>query len=250
MTRRQLIAALLAGPLPMGARPIVSQSDDFTTLSVAAAAARIAAGTLSAVDLVEAYLARIGRIDPEIHAFITVTADRARLDARRAAPGLLRGIPIAHKDLFETAGIRTTGGSRLFESHVPARDADAVQRLTRAGAVMLGKTNTHELGGGVTTINPFFGTTRNPADPLENSWWIERRIGGRRRGSLVRRGDRQRYRWQRPHSCRALRGRRVHPDVRTSEHIGTAGRVSDVRSRRRAHPHRRGCRARRPRDDG
>ena len=159
------MAALLAGPLPIGARPIVNQSDDFTTLSVAAAAARIAAGTLSAADLVEAYLSRIGRLDPEIHAFITVTADRARADAKRATTGLLRGIPVAHKDLFETAGIRTTGGSRLFESHVPERDADAVQRLTRAGAVMIGKTNTHELGGGVTTINPFFGTTRNPADP-------------------------------------------------------------------------------------
>jgi aspartyl-tRNA(Asn)/glutamyl-tRNA(Gln) amidotransferase subunit A len=164
MTRRQLLAALLAGPLPMWARPVVNQSDDFTTLSVAAASARIVAGTLSPIDLVEAYLARIGRIDPEIHAFITVTAERARLDAERATPGPLRGIPIAHKDLFETAGIRTTSGSRLFESHVPARDADAVERLARAGAVMLGKTNTHELGGGVTTINPFFGTTRNPAD--------------------------------------------------------------------------------------
>ncbi len=148
----------------MARRPVVSQSDDFTALSVAAAAARIGAGTLSPLDLAEAYLARIGRIDPEIHAFITVTAERARLDAKGDRPGPLRGIPIAHKDLFETAGIRTTGGSRLFESHVPARDADAVERLTRAGAVMLGKTNTHELGGGVTTINPFFGTTRNPAD--------------------------------------------------------------------------------------
>jgi aspartyl-tRNA(Asn)/glutamyl-tRNA(Gln) amidotransferase subunit A len=159
------LAALLAGPLPVGARPIVSQSDDFTTLPVAAAAARIASGTLSPLDLLDAYLARIGRIDSEIHAFITVTADRARRDARRGTPGLVRGIPIAHKDLFETAGIRTTGGSRLFESHVPVRDADAVAGLARAGAVMLGKTNTHELGGGVTTINPFFGTTRNPADP-------------------------------------------------------------------------------------
>ena len=105
MTRRQVIAALLAGPLPMGARRIVNQNDDFTTLSVAAASARIAAGTLLAADLVEAYLARIGRTDPELHAFITVTADRARLDARRGARGLLRGIPIAHKDLFETAGV-------------------------------------------------------------------------------------------------------------------------------------------------
>jgi aspartyl-tRNA(Asn)/glutamyl-tRNA(Gln) amidotransferase subunit A len=165
MTRRQLIAALLAGPLPLGARPIVNQSDDFTSLSVAAASARIAAATLSPADLVDAYLTRIARVDPDIHAFITVTAGRARADAQRATTGPLRGIPIAHKDLFETAGIRTTGGARLFESHVPTRDADAVQRLSRAGAVLIGKTNTHELGGGVTTINPFFGTTHNPSNP-------------------------------------------------------------------------------------
>jgi aspartyl-tRNA(Asn)/glutamyl-tRNA(Gln) amidotransferase subunit A len=149
----------------MGACSIVNHSADFTTLSIVEASHRIAAGTLSATDLVEAYLARIDRNDAELHAFITVTAERARREARREGQRPLRGIPVAHKDLFETAGIRTTAGSRLFESHVPARDADAVERLTNAGAVMVGKTNTHELGGGVTTINPFFGTTRNPADP-------------------------------------------------------------------------------------
>ena len=156
--------ALLAGAR-LGAAPrIVNQSDDFTALSMEDAVARIRAGTLSAVDLVDAYLARIASIDPEIHAFVTVAADRARRDAHRPPRGLLGGIPIAHKDLFETAGIRTTAGSRLFASYVPSRDADAVRLLSRAGAVLLGKTNTHELGGGVTTINPFFGTTRNPAD--------------------------------------------------------------------------------------
>jgi len=76
----------------------------------------------------------------------------------------LHGVPIAHKDLFETAGIRTTGGSRLYEHHVPTRDATLVARLSAAGTITLGKTNTHELGGGVTTINPFFGTTANPRD--------------------------------------------------------------------------------------
>jgi len=76
----------------------------------------------------------------------------------------LIGVPIAHKDLFKTRGVRTTAGSRLYQHDVPAEDAAVVARMTRAGAVMLGKTNTHELGGGVTTINPFFGTTRNPRD--------------------------------------------------------------------------------------
>jgi aspartyl-tRNA(Asn)/glutamyl-tRNA(Gln) amidotransferase subunit A len=164
MTRREALAALLIGPLPGRRPPDWPQSDDLTALSVTDAVARIAAGTLAPGDLVESYLARIARLDPDLRAFITVTADRARADAARAHTGLLRGIPIAHKDLIETAGIRTTAGSRLFESHVPPRDADVVGQLTRAGAVLLGKTNTHELGGGVTTINPFFGTTRNPVE--------------------------------------------------------------------------------------
>ena len=73
-------------------------------------------------------------------------------------------MPIAHKDLFATRGIRTTGGSRLYEHWIPETDAAVVTRLADAGTVLLGKTNTHELGGGVTTINPFYGTTRNPRD--------------------------------------------------------------------------------------
>ena len=164
MTRRQMLAALLASPLPRTRWGRDAQTDDLTSLSITEASARISAGTLSPADLVEAYLERIHRVDPDIHAFITVTAERARKEARELASGPLRGIPIAHKDLFETAGVLTTAGSRLFASHIPTRDAAAVERLTRAGAVMLGKTNTHELGGGVTTINPFFGTTRNPSD--------------------------------------------------------------------------------------
>ena len=74
------------------------------------------------------------------------------------------GIPIAHKDLFETKGVRTTAGSLLYDDYMPDDNAAIVQQLEDAGAVLLGKTNTHELGGGVTTINPFFGTTRNPVD--------------------------------------------------------------------------------------
>jgi aspartyl-tRNA(Asn)/glutamyl-tRNA(Gln) amidotransferase subunit A len=74
------------------------------------------------------------------------------------------GIPIAHKDLLDTKGVRTTAGSLLFEENVPTDNAAIVQYFEDAGAVMLGKTNTHELGGGVTTINPFYGTTKNPVD--------------------------------------------------------------------------------------
>ena len=92
---------------------------------------------------------------------------RAAWFARLVARGRVvrsTGVPVAHKDLFRTRGVRTTGGSRLYEHDVPGEDADVVARFTMAGAVLLGKTNTHELGGGVTTINPFFGTTHNPRD--------------------------------------------------------------------------------------
>ena len=108
--------------------------------------------------------ARIAATNKTLNAYVTVTADLARREARalRDPKGPLWGIPIAHKDLFETKGVRTTAGSLLFDQNVPGDNAAIVQHFEDAGAVMLGKTNTHELGGGVTTINPFYGTTRNP----------------------------------------------------------------------------------------
>lgn len=162
MTRRELIAALLAAPF-LAARP-VAQAGDLTQLTVAQAAAQLANGTITGLQLTDAYLARIASLNKDLNAFVTVTAAHARADARRQIAGPLRGIPIAHKDLIETAGIRTTAGSMLFDTYVPEQDAAIVAALAAAGAVMLGKTNTHELGGGVTTINPFYGTTRNPVD--------------------------------------------------------------------------------------
>jgi aspartyl-tRNA(Asn)/glutamyl-tRNA(Gln) amidotransferase subunit A len=154
-----------------------SASDDITTFTLTELVARTGKRTLSPIDVTNAYLERIALLNPELNAFVTITAERARADAWRASrtlppapatsrvpmPALL-GAPIAHKDLLETSGIRTTAGSRLYESHIPKRDAFVVSQLARAGAVLLGKTNTHELGGGVTTINPFYGTTRNPVD--------------------------------------------------------------------------------------
>ena len=126
----------------------------------------------SPLDVTAAYLRRIDQEDARLGAFVTVSRDRAVDDARRVTRSLmagtltgpLAGVPIAHKDLFETAGIRTTAGSRLYDSTCRQQDATVVARLAAAGTVLLGKSNTHELGGGVTTINPFFGTTRNPWD--------------------------------------------------------------------------------------
>ena len=164
MHRRDVLATLLAAPLLV--RKAFAQTTDLTSLSIADASRRLAARNITPLQLTNAYLARIAQLNPELNAFVTVTADLARHEARSLddPKGALFGIPIAHKDLFETKGVRTTAGSRLFESYVPEQNAAIVQQLHDAGAIMLGKTNTHELGGGVTTINPFFGTTRNPVD--------------------------------------------------------------------------------------
>src|SRR5690606_33650032 len=116
--------------------------------------------------------------------YITVTADRAREGARRAADeiangeyrGPLHGVPVALKDLFQTAGIRTTAGSKILEDWVPDEDSTVTRKLSEAGAVLLGKLNTHEFASGCTTNNDWFGPTRNP-------WDLERIPGGSSGGS-------------------------------------------------------------------
>jgi aspartyl-tRNA(Asn)/glutamyl-tRNA(Gln) amidotransferase subunit A len=153
------------------AAPAAPSTNDPTTLSLAELSRAYAAGTLTPLDATAAYLARIDRENARLGAFVTVSRDRAVDETRRLlraagtfARGPLHGVPVAHKDLFRTRGVRTTGGSRLYDTLVPEDDADLVARCAAAGAVMLGKTNTHELGGGTTTINPFTGTTHNPRD--------------------------------------------------------------------------------------
>jgi len=132
----------------------------------------IRARELSAAELLAAVLARIGAVNPAINAIVTLAAEQAcataaELDAQAARgsfAGPLHGLPIAVKDLAETAGIRTTFGSPVFASFVPAFDAPHVTRLKQAGAVLIGKTNTPEFGAGSQTFNPVFGPTRNPYD--------------------------------------------------------------------------------------
>lgn len=142
------------------------------TLEDAVAALRMR--TVGALELTDAALARIERREPELNAFITVTADDARRRARqidgRAERPALAGAPIALKDLFDVAGVATTGGSTLFAANVPAADSAVAARLFTAGAVNLGKTNLHEWAFGVTTNNPHYGPTRNP--------WARDRIPG------------------------------------------------------------------------
>lgn len=143
---------------------------DLAWLPLEEIASRIRERAVSAEETVRACLERIERLEPQLGAFITVTRDRA-LEAARAADratergGRLHGVPVALKDLFDTAGVQTTAGSRIFADRVPSRDAEVVRRLLGAGAVVVGKTNLHEWAFGVTTQNPHFGPTRNPWDP-------------------------------------------------------------------------------------
>ena len=128
---------------------------------------------ISAVELLDAHLDQIGRVNGELNAIVTLVPDVARDLAEQAdhsfAEGggvpLLAGLPVAHKDLHETAGIRTTFGSPVYANHVPTRNALIVQRMLDAGAVTVGKTNTPQHGAGSQTFNEVFGTTLNPWDP-------------------------------------------------------------------------------------
>ncbi|WP_405151653.1 amidase [Sphaerisporangium sp. NBC_01403] len=129
-------------------------------------------GQISAVELTEAHLRRIDEVNGEVNAVVTLVADQALAEARRLDDdfahgrprGPLHGLPIAYKDLTDTAGIRTTYGSTLFADHVPDADALVVRRARAAGAITVGKTNTPEFGTGSHTVNEVFGPTRNPYD--------------------------------------------------------------------------------------
>jgi aspartyl-tRNA(Asn)/glutamyl-tRNA(Gln) amidotransferase subunit A len=133
---------------------------------------------VSPVDLTEAMLARIERLNPTLHAYLTVLPEEARASARRAERnilhgryrGPLHGIPICLKDNIWTRGVRTTAGSRILRDFVPASDSVVARRLRQAGSILLGKTNLHEFAYGITSINPHYGWVRNP--------WDETRISG------------------------------------------------------------------------
>ena len=150
------------------------------------ASQQIRVGEISPVALTESCLSRIERLNPTLDAFITVTAESALEEARQAEAeiragkyrGPLHGIPLALKDLVDTAGVRTTAASHLFEKRVPAEDAFIVKRLKATGAVLLGKLNLHEFAYGGSGIIGAFGITRNP-------WDSERITGGSSSGSAA-----------------------------------------------------------------
>ena len=136
-------------------------------------APRIARGEVSPVELTRAALDQIEKLESRLNCYLTVLADAAIAQATQAEEeirgggyrGPLHGIPIAIKDNLETAGIRSTAGSKILADYVPAEDAPAVAHLKAAGAVILGKTNLHEFGMGATSVNPHYGASRNPWNP-------------------------------------------------------------------------------------
>jgi len=142
-------------------------------LTIAEASRQIAAKDLSPVELTEACLARIAALDDTLHAFIRVTPERARADAKAAEAramagtrlGPLDGIPIGHKDIYATAGIPTTAHSRLLQDYVPEQDATVVRRWSEAGTVLLGKLATHEFAFGGPSFDLPWPPARNPWNP-------------------------------------------------------------------------------------
>lgn len=154
--------------------------------SAVALAVLLRTGAVSATEVLEAHLARIDAVDPLLNAMVTRVDDEARPAARaaddafvRGGPtGPLHGLPVAHKDLALTAGIRTTFGSPIFANFVPDTDALIVARMRAAGAITIGKTNTPEFGAGSQTFNTVFGVTRNPYD-------LGRTCGGSSGGAAV-----------------------------------------------------------------
>ena len=187
ITRREAGQILGAAGAAAAATPLLAaESSDICFLSAVEMAALVRRKKLSAREAMAAHLKQIERINPKVNAIVTLAADRAMENARKADEaqahgatlGPLHGLPVAHKDLVETAGIRTTFGSPLFKDYVPKHDAIIVERIKRGGAIALGKTNTPEFGAGSQTFNPVFGATKNPYD-------LSKTCGGSSGGAAV-----------------------------------------------------------------
>jgi amidase len=163
---------MLGGVANASQQPRAAVRSELCEMSAVELASRLARKEVSAREVMAAHLAQIERVNPKVNAIVTLVADRAMADAAgadetiagRGPTGPLHGLPVAHKDLVDTAGIRTTRGSPFYRDTVPTRDALLVTRIRAAGAITVGKTNTPEFGAGSQTFNQVFGATRNPYD--------------------------------------------------------------------------------------
>ena len=165
--------------MALGAAPLLEEflvaqdaSPSLCFMSAVEMAGLIRAKKLSAREALAAHLKQIERVNPKVNAIVTLVPEMAaeaaakadEMQARNQKLGPLHGLPVAHKDLVETRGIRTTFGSLLYKDYVPTADDLVVERIRRAGAITIGKTNTPEFGAGSQTFNKVFGATRNPYD--------------------------------------------------------------------------------------
>jgi amidase len=171
-TRRQALLGLAAVSLLEGTMEAQAGASSICFMSAVEMAGLIRKRKLSAREVLAAHLQQIERVNPKVNAIVTLVPEMAaaaaakadEMQMRKEPLGPLHGLPVAHKDLVETRGIRTTFGSPLYKDYIPAEDDLIVERLRRAGAISIGKTNTPEFGAGSQTFNTVFGATHNPYD--------------------------------------------------------------------------------------
>src|SRR5262245_21845304 len=171
-SRREVIGLLAAAPFLGGVLESRAEDSSVCFMSAVEMARLIRAKKLSAREALAAHLAQIERVNPKVNAIVTLVPELAsaaaakadEMQARGETLGPLHGLPVAHKDLMDTRGIRTTYGSPLYEDYVPTENDIVVERMQRAGAITIGKTNTPEFGSGSQTFNSVFGASRNPYD--------------------------------------------------------------------------------------
>jgi amidase len=186
-TRREVLKGVAAASLfPIGSLKAESAASPLCFTSAVEMAQLIHAKKLSAREALAEHLKQIDRVNPKVNAIVTLVAEMAadaatradEMQARGENLGRLHGLPVAHKDLIDTRGIRTTFGSPRFKDYVPSEDNIIVERMRGAGAIIVGKTNTPEFGAGSQTFNTVFGATRNPYD-------LSKTCGGSSGGAAV-----------------------------------------------------------------
>ena len=166
-TRRDVLMSLATLPFLAGALEAQGGGPSLCFMSTVEMARLIRAKKLSARDALAAHLKQIQRVNPKVNAIVTLVAEMAadavakadEMQAHKETLGPLHGLPVAHKDLLETRGIRTTFGSPLFKDNIPVEDNIVVDRMRRPGAITIGKTNVTEFGAGSQTFNQVFGVT-------------------------------------------------------------------------------------------
>jgi amidase len=169
ISRREIVQLVGAAA---AAQTLAAPISDICFLTAVEMAGLIRRKKLSAREVMAAHLKQIERVNPQVNAIVTLIAEQATANARKADEaqargavlGPLHGLPVVHKDLHDTAGVRSTYGSRIFKDNIPKQDAMIVERLAKAGAISVGKSNTPEFGAGSQTFNEVFGATKNPYD--------------------------------------------------------------------------------------